>query len=376
MRIRLATPVDLSGARVPESFLQSPFWASFKSLHGWNSRVFVLSDYAAYAACDDGSVYLSVLFRSFSGLFTIAYVPMGPDVCCKDPALQGSLLSELARLMGPFLPRNTVLIRFDPPWGTSVPVDGQQVFPPEPACRKAPVKVQPPDTVVLDLRCTAAELLESMKPKWRYNIRLAGKKGVSIRCLEGEAAAGAGLDVFWELYRTTSERDGIAIHSKTYYADLLRLGAGTEKETSSLGKIDGPRLYLYIAEYNDKPLASIIVLRYGKEAVYLYGASSNEYRNLMSTYALQWKSISDAKEAGCERYDLYGIPPNDDPNHPMHGLYRFKTGFGGGIVHRVGSLDIPLRPAIYRLYALAEAARTFWFKRVKKLFRKDIRGTS
>lgn len=314
------------------------------------------------------------MIRPFSAFFTVAYVPMGPDVDCADPVRQGKLLTELADGLRPFLPRNTIMIRFDPPWGTSSPADGPSVFPPAPECRRAPVQVQPPDTVVLSLEPTAERLLESMKPKWRYNVRLAEKKGVIIRRLDGRDAAEEGLEIFWDLYLTTAKRDGIALHSKAYYADLLRK-SGIEGERNLVSG-DNPRFFLYIAEYENEALASIIVLRYGMEAVYLYGASSNEHRNLMSAYALQWKAILDAKEAGCKRYDFYGIPPNDDPSHPMHGLYRFKTGFGGNVVHRVGSLDVPLRPVVYVPYALAERARAFWFKRVKKLFRKDTRGTS
>jgi lipid II:glycine glycyltransferase (peptidoglycan interpeptide bridge formation enzyme) len=119
------------------------------------------------------------------------------------------------------------------------------------------------------------------------------------------------------------------------------------------------------------PLASIITLFCGNEAVYLYGASSNEKRNLMPAYSLQWRAINDAIAFGCDRYDFYGIPPTNDESHPMHGLYRFKTGFGGSIVHRVGSYDIVLRPVLYFGYRFAEGARSFWFKKIVKILRKE-----
>jgi len=91
----------------------------------------------------------------------------------------------------------------------------------------------------------------------------------------------------------------------------------------------------------------------------------------MPAYCLQWRAIRDAREARCKRYDFYGIPPVDDPAHPMYGLYRFKTGFGGSIVHRTGSVDLPLRPVLYGLYRLAEAGRAFWYKKLVKLFRRE-----
>ena len=95
----------------------------------------------------------------------------------------------------------------------------------------------------------------------------------------------------------------------------------------------------------------------GREAVYLYGASSDKKRGLMAPYALQVKAMEEAKAAGCEEYDLFGIPPDEDPSHPMAGLYRFKTGFGGRIIHSPGSWDYPCRSVFYRLFRFAEALR-------------------
>jgi lipid II:glycine glycyltransferase (peptidoglycan interpeptide bridge formation enzyme) len=179
-------------------------------------------------------------------------------------------------------------------------------------------------------------------------------------------AGEAGLDVFYRLFEETAKRDGLAIHSRDYYAALFALA----------GKQSGVELRLYIAAHEGEDLAAIIVLFRrgtfaqgnaqgsglggsfrGGEAVYLYGASSNNKRNLMAPYLLQWTAMKDAGASGCTRYDLFGIPPNDDPSHPMAGLYRFKTGFGGSIIHRSGSWDFTCRPAVKTLFSLAEGLR-------------------
>jgi lipid II:glycine glycyltransferase (peptidoglycan interpeptide bridge formation enzyme) len=110
------------------------------------------------------------------------------------------------------------------------------------------------------------------------------------------------------------------------------------------------------------------VIFYEKEAVYLYGASGNEKRNLMPSYLLQWNAIRDAKNSGCGFYDFYGCPPSDDKNHPMHGLFLFKTGFGGKLVHRPGSFDVILKRRTYFLYRCAEKIRSVYFKKIKKIF--------
>jgi lipid II:glycine glycyltransferase (peptidoglycan interpeptide bridge formation enzyme) len=89
----------------------------------------------------------------------------------------------------------------------------------------------------------------------------------------------------------------------------------------------------------------------------------------MAPYALQWQAIRDAKAANCSSYDFFGIPPNEDPNHPMAGLYRFKTGFGGKIIHRPGSWDYVYRPMMRKLFTAAESLRKN-LRTLKKLRRK------
>jgi lipid II:glycine glycyltransferase (peptidoglycan interpeptide bridge formation enzyme) len=197
-----------------------------------------------------------------------------------------------------------------------------------------------------------------MKPKWRYNIRLAEKKGVTVYQADEE-----GLDRFYALLRETAKRDGIAIHGKDYYGTLF------SHRRDYAGASPGvPDIRLYLARQGEETLAAIITLFRGTAAVYLYGASSDRRRNLMAPYALQWRAMADAKAAGCLEYDLYGIPPREDPAHPMAGLYRFKTGFGGRIIHRSGSWDYAYRPVLKHLFTAAEGARRE-LRNIRRAFR-------
>ena len=123
---------------------------------------------------------------------------------------------------------------------------------------------------------------------------------------------------------------------------------------------------LYMASVDGDEIAGNITIFDGVEATYLYGASANRKRDTMPTYALQWRAIQDAKDAGCLEYDFYGISPADDPNHPMHGLYQFKTGWGGTIIHRPGCWDYPCHPVLYRMFRIAEAVRKWYYKSFKK----------
>lgn len=354
MRISLI-PNDDAASSV---FLQSRFWAEFKARAGWT--------YARYdvSAPDEPGIEpfaLSVLERNLGGGFRFAYVPHGPAVNA-PPGSRGPLLEAIAEGLRSGVSRTCAFIRFDPEWHEAAcPAEGVDALPGQAPVRPLfgkPLRrgsdVQPPDSVVLAIDRADDELLSGMKPKWRYNIRLAAKKGV-VAAAEGVAS----LDDFYRLYLTTAARDRIAIHPRSYYERLLGQAAATAAEPA-------PDIRLWVARYEGEALAAIITVYYGTEATYLYGASSDEHRNLMPAYALQWAAISAARDAGCSTYDFYGIPPVDDPAHAMSGLYRFKTGFGGEIRHYAGGWDYPLRPVVYAVFRAAERARLFWHKNVKK----------
>jgi lipid II:glycine glycyltransferase (peptidoglycan interpeptide bridge formation enzyme) len=113
-------------------------------------------------------------------------------------------------------------------------------------------------------------------------------------------------------------------------------------------------VYLLVAEVDDKPLAAMFLIIANKRGTYLYGASSTENRNYMATYALQWRAMELSKQMGCTEYDFFGISPNADPSHPMSGLYRFKSGFGGDVFHTMGCWDYPLMNDKYQYYTSLE----------------------
>jgi len=294
-----------------------------------------------------GARPLLALSRALAPGVSFAYVPWGPELPADFPADNGQrtlALAELACQLRPFFPRGTAFIRFDPPWFAREDAGEKKPS----LClpfRRAGADIQPPDTVLIDLTVPAESILAAMKPKWRYNIGLAEKRGVLVK-----RPGVGGLEIFYTLLKETAARDGIAIHSVDYYRTLFEL-FGAVPENSGRG------LRLYTAEHDGDVLAAIVVLLWGKYATYLYGASSGVKRGLMAPHALQWQAMRDAKASGCSVYDLFGIAPDGDPGHPMAGLYRFKTGFGGQIIHRGGSWDYPYSPALYGIFRAVEAAR-------------------
>ena len=328
--------------------LQSGFWAAFRAELGWQTAAF-------RCRAGDEQFRLSVLIRSLPGGFRLAYVPHGPET--PEP-LEGAglFLAGLGRAVRGYLPR-CVFLRYDPPWGR----EGEGVFPPVLSGEglvRAPMDIQPPSTVLLDLGQPEETILRGMKSKTRYNIGLAERKGVEV--VEGSDAE---LPAWYALYRETARRDRITLHSEGYYRRLFSLareyGPGA------------PELRLLLARYQEELLGGIIVALRGGRAWYLYGASSTSRRNLMFTYALQWRAIRLARDKGCTSYDLFGIPSSDDPGHPMQGLWRFKTGFGGRIVNRYGCWDLPFSGLGYRAYRGAESLRRWYYRGLRKRLGRD-----
>jgi lipid II:glycine glycyltransferase (peptidoglycan interpeptide bridge formation enzyme) len=323
-----------------QNFLQSPFWAAFKSRFGWRSSTFRLH-------YDNTEAEILVLSRSLTPFFSLAYLPQ-PDFSFVTPDKYQAFLTALSAALRHKLDRNTLFIRYDLTW--PVLNEGTVSLPLKRPLSKAPMDIQPPDTVILNLEADDTALLEQMHKKTRYNIKLAAKKGVCVR--QGTLND---LPRWYALYKETSKRDRIAIHSLIYYQTFFE-EAANHAETTPL---------LYLAEHDGDLLGGIIVLYCNKKATYVYGASSNIKRNLMGNYALQWQALTDARGAGCLYYDFFGIPPTAAPNHPMHGLYQFKTGFGGRITHYAGAFDFIFRPAAYAVYIGAELLR-----RLKKTLSK------
>jgi lipid II:glycine glycyltransferase (peptidoglycan interpeptide bridge formation enzyme) len=199
--------------------------------------------------------------------------------------------------------------------------------------------LQPQHTSIIDLARDEDILLRRMHHKTRYNIRLAERKGVSVRRARDSEAD---MDKFYAMLCGTAERDGFRPHARMYYRALL--GARSEDFSNEL----------FFAEYSGVAIAACLVNFYhsSSTATYLHGASDNEHRNVMAPYLLHWWIMQDAKQRGYQYYDLWGIDP-----HKWPGLTRFKRGFGGRDVAYHDSFDVVYRPGWYRVYKLARRIR-------------------
>jgi len=299
--------------------LQTAAWGELKAEFGWRvARVVVKSQVGA-----------QVLFRPMPMGRSIAYIPRGPvgedwqalwpevDALCKE--------------------NGAVLLKLEPDiWE---PTQGDQGAPP-PGFRTSVHAIQPARTLVVDLRGDETEILERMKQKTRYNVRLALKRGVVV-------ASSADLETFHRLMQTTSDRDRFGVHSLEYYQRAYELFYPLDM------------CELFLAEAQGQPLAGLMVFAHGRRAWYFYGASSDRFREFMPTYAVQWQAMRWARQRGCLEYDLWGVPDTDEQqletefnrrSDGLWGVYRFKRGFGGVLRRSVGPWDRVYNRPLYALY--------------------------
>jgi lipid II:glycine glycyltransferase (peptidoglycan interpeptide bridge formation enzyme) len=314
------------------SLLQLHNWARLKNRFGWSShRVWLKKDGRFVAGAQ-------ILYRSAAlGIAKIGYIPHGPLVDWDDAEQVEVLLNQIDHSA---YQRGVGLIKMEPLlWSHHTPrwPDLRQQHNLSPDTDS----IQPPRTLMIDIQSSDDDILAAMHQKTRYNIRLSARKEITVR--EGSRAD---IPVFNKLMQLTGQRDSFGTHAPEYYRDVYDLFAPDH-------------LVLLLAEYDKRPLAAVMIAAVGKTAVYLYGASSNEERNRMPSYAVQWAAIQWAKQRGCTHYDLWGVPDADETtleagfqerSDGLWPVYRFKRGFGGQLWRTVGPVDRIYNQRVKSLY--------------------------
>ncbi|MBU1661139.1 MAG: peptidoglycan bridge formation glycyltransferase FemA/FemB family protein [Chloroflexi bacterium] len=308
-------------SRYPNAhLLQTQSWGELKSTFGWNVVRIVTRDAGA-----------QILFKKLPLGLTWAYLPKGP-VGENWGDLWPAVNAACRR-------RRAVFLKVEPDLWEQEAGSPRDAATPT-GFRLSPHHIQPPRTLLVNLAGAEDQILSRMKQKTRYNIGLAIRKGVVVRSSND-------IDGFHKLMQTTGERDAFGVHSLEYYRRVYGLFAPR-------GECE-----LLWAEYQEEPLAALMILVHGNRAWYFYGASSNLHRNRMAPYILQWEAMRWARAQGCIEYDLWGVPDADietleaefmQRRDGLWGLYRFKRGFGGKL-HRVAApWDRVYRPGLYAFY--------------------------
>lgn len=308
--------------------LQSWQWGELKATMGWKPLRVALLDGEKMVA---GAQVLRRTARHLPlRLGHLAYIPRGPLLDWSQPALVDRFFATLHSLLRQ---QGALTLRIEPDLARET-TTGEQVMRHLSALHFHPVHtIQPLRTIVINLQADEEALLARLKPKWRYNIRLAERKGVSVRV----ATSPEDVANWYRLYQVTGERDRFGIHTLDYYQQVWRLFSPRDE------------IRLLLAEREGELLAGIFVAHVARQAIYVYGASSNEQRHLMPNYALQWAALCWARQRGAHLYDLWGIPDTDAEDEAMAGVYRFKAGWGGDVAHLLGGYEYVYQPLLMRM---------------------------
>lgn len=292
------------------SLWQSPEWKSYQEALGRQTRVYGCFDGLSMKAAG-----LVVIDKTAGNLATWE-IPRGPI---------GEGAAELAmNIMNDARKERALVLRLSPL--SPLPLDG---FSPSGG------HTQPEATRIVSLTLSEQDLLAQMKPKGRYNIRLAQRHDIEIR-------DDADVSAFHALLKRTGARDGFGIHPESHYRAFLE-------------HIPGAFLLLaYHAKTSSRePIAGLVGARWGSTGIYYYGASDERHRALMAPYLLQWEAMKRCIAAGCTHYDLLGVAPEgSDEKHAWAGITNFKEKFGGALVGYAPEQQIVLRPMLWRLLNL------------------------
>jgi peptidoglycan pentaglycine glycine transferase (the first glycine) len=300
--------------------LQSGEWGELKSSFGWEAVRII-----------EGEIGAQILFRPLPLGFTFAYLPKGPVTSPASGSSFWSAVDEVCRS------RRSVFLKVEPDgWDEQ---KGFSIYN-HPPFVSSPQHIQPRSTLIIDLVGSEDQVFNRMKPKTRYNIRLAGRKEVVVNPTND-------IGNFYRLMTMTGQRENFHVHSQEYYQRAYDLFYPKKM------------CELFMADLHDHTLATLMVFAHGKQAYYFYGASSDEERNCKATYPLQWEAIRWAHAQGCELYDMWGIPDEatdveeDDAKareDGLWGVYRFKRGFGGSVKHAKQAIDRVYNSLLYKLY--------------------------
>lgn len=308
--------------------LQSWEWGEVKRTAGWEPLRVLLED-------ADGSVRAacSLLRRvPIKAAPPLAYAPRGPVLDYTDTEAMRELIAGIRAKAG-----SAFLLKCDPPIeqgsaaARALDAAGMRRTTTGPFGG-----IQPTAVMVLDLGEGADAVFAGFKSKWRYNVRLAEKRGVTVR--EGTQAD---IAVWYEILLETARRDGFVVRARSYFETLWRI-----LEPAGM-------LKMFVGEYEGQMIAGIVCTMMGGRVIYNFGASSNEHRNVMPNHLIQWNAIRWAAEKGYAIYDFRGVSPQregEPPDPHIAGLNRFKEGFGARYVEYAGEFDLPLRRAWYEAW--------------------------
>ncbi len=291
--------------------MQSLHWSEMKRRHGLNSVHFGIFD---GDRLDGGAIFYTSKTLQGAGILV---APEGPVLQWEDAHLSTLQLCALTEAVQTYANENGIMtMRIEP-----------RLTPPQPPLLRefgrAPVDLVPCETLYLDLRPSEDEILAGMKPKGRYNIKIAERNQVVISAHQNKDVVGEYFDAVTQ----ASLRNSFALESPPFFEELADVLCASKHAE------------FLLAKHEDDLLGALILINYGQRATYLYGGTTDVKRELMGGYALQWAAIRKARKLGCLTYDFYGYVEHRAPDHEYARFSQFKSQFGGRSIRFIGGQD-------------------------------------
>ncbi|KAA1039662.1 lipid II:glycine glycyltransferase FemX [Macrococcus equipercicus] len=253
--------------------------------------------------------------------------------------------------------------------------------------------IQPRMTMITDIDQDDEALIQSFEKNNRSRVKLSQKKGT-----EAYIAGRDDLKTFAALMKETGERDGFLTRDVSYFENIydalnpdgdaelflvklipaavipklqeeydaleskkqkLEQKKDQKKAQNQLKDIalQQTKLQKQLAELEQlnetnpegKVLSGALLTFSGHKSYYLYGASSNEYRDYLPNHNMQISMMRYARERGAKSYDFGGTDNNPPQGSEHFGLWQFKKMWGTRLSEKIGEFDYVLNQPVYRL---------------------------
>jgi len=331
-------------------YMQTWQWSQAKARSGWQPIPLVWQDAMGKPVAAAMVLKRAIPLPGLAKRICVLYVPRGPLMDWNDAALRLRVLDDLqafAKRQG------AVYIKIDPDVarGTGVPgtEDAVEFSEGQSVCSElrqrgwqfSKEQVEMRNTILIDLTPSEDEMLSRMKQKTRQYIRVAQKKGVTVR-----AGTLDDLPLLWRMFEETAVRSRFTLREEGHYQFVWRSLMGVSPSGFSLQ----PFIENLIAEVGGDPVAAVSVFYHAGQACGLYGMWRGTHREKMPIYLLYWEFLRRAKALGCKVFDLYSVPDEFTEDNRLWSVYRFKDGFGGTVYRGIGGWDFTSNPILYKTY--------------------------
>lgn len=371
--------------------LQLTKWAETKQLTGWYSK--------RIAVGENGEVkgVGQLLFKKVPKLpFTLCYVSRGFVTDYNDKLALEALLEYAIQVAKQ---EKAYAIKIDPDVevenGTTALKHLKELGFKHKGLKEGLSKdyIQPRMTMITPIDKDDESLIQSFERRNRSKVRLALKRGTTV-----ERAGRDGLETFANLMKITGERDGFLTRDISYFqniydalhedgdaelflvklepkpvlTDLRAEMIQLEQERAKLlekkqdkktlnkindvdNKVEKTQALIQDMETLEQKhpdgmyLSGALLMFAGDKSYYLYGASSNEYRDFLPNHHMQFAMMQYARQQGAKTYDFGGTDNDPDKDSSHYGLWTFKKVWGTYLSEKIGEFDYVLNKPLYQV---------------------------